>query len=77
MKDKSFKREFYPVKFRKGMVIKMKTTEKSKIKTICGPVLRESVRKGGCGNCRSSCQSACKTSCTVANQPCERPETGE
>ncbi|MCL2693472.1 MAG: six-cysteine ranthipeptide SCIFF [Oscillospiraceae bacterium] len=51
----------------------MKTTQKStRIKTICGNKLRESVKTGGCGNCRASCQSACKTSCTVANQSCER-----
>ncbi|MCL2077361.1 MAG: six-cysteine ranthipeptide SCIFF [Oscillospiraceae bacterium] len=52
----------------------MKTVNQTtpKIKTICGAVLRESVRDGGCGNCRASCQSACKTSCTVANQSCER-----
>ncbi|MCL2638747.1 MAG: six-cysteine ranthipeptide SCIFF [Oscillospiraceae bacterium] len=50
-----------------------KTTEKTtRIKTICGDNLRESVKSGGCGNCRASCQSACKTSCTVANQSCER-----
>ncbi|MDR2531870.1 MAG: six-cysteine ranthipeptide SCIFF [Oscillospiraceae bacterium] len=51
----------------------MKTTEKTtRIKTICGSSLRDSVKSGGCGNCRASCQSACKTSCTVANQSCER-----
>jgi len=51
----------------------MKTTENNtRIKTICGNNLRESVKSGGCGNCRASCQSACKTSCTVANQSCER-----
>ncbi|MCL2697131.1 MAG: six-cysteine ranthipeptide SCIFF [Oscillospiraceae bacterium] len=54
------------------MRITMKTTETARIKTICGDNLRESVKSGGCGNCRASCQSACKTSCTVANQPCER-----
>jgi predicted ribosomally synthesized six-cysteine peptide SCIFF len=43
----------------------------TRIKTIAGDNLRESVKSGGCGNCRASCQSACKTSCTVANQPCE------
>jgi len=50
----------------------MKTTEKTpRIKTIVSSDLRDSVRTGGCGNCRASCQSACKTSCTVANQSCE------
>jgi len=41
------------------------------IKTISGRTLQETVRKGGCGECRTSCQSACKTSCTVGNQACE------
>jgi len=50
----------------------MTQTKQFRIKTISGPVLRESVKNGGCGNCRASCQSACKTSCTVANQSCER-----
>ncbi|MCL2018392.1 MAG: six-cysteine ranthipeptide SCIFF [Oscillospiraceae bacterium] len=49
-----------------------KKENNTRIKTICEPTLRESVRSGGCGNCRASCQSACKTSCTVANQSCER-----
>ena len=49
----------------------MKETSK-RIKTITGGSLRESVKSGGCGNCRASCQSACKTSCTVANQSCEK-----
>ncbi|MBR4892962.1 MAG: six-cysteine ranthipeptide SCIFF [Clostridia bacterium] len=34
--------------------------------------LKETSKKGGCGECQTSCQSACKTSCTVANQKCER-----
>ena len=41
------------------------------IKTLCGATLKNSVAKGGCGECQTSCQSACKTSCTVANQKCE------
>lgn len=41
------------------------------IKTLSGRTLQETVRKGGCGECRTSCQSACKTSCTVGNQACE------
>ena len=32
---------------------------------------KESMKKGGCGECQTSCQSACKTSCTVGNQSCE------
>ena len=35
--------------------------------------LKESMKKGGCGECQTSCQSACKTSCTVGNQSCENP----
>jgi len=41
------------------------------IKTISKATLKDSVGKGGCGECQTSCQSACKTSCTVANQECE------
>ncbi|MCL2254644.1 MAG: six-cysteine ranthipeptide SCIFF [Lachnospiraceae bacterium] len=44
------------------------------IKTINSGNLTETVKKGGCGECRTSCQSACKTSCTVGNQSCEQPE---
>lgn len=50
----------------KGMVIKMKH-----IKTLNTRDLKESMKKGGCGECQTSCQSACKTSCTVGNQSCE------
>ena len=42
------------------------------IKTVTKPVLQETLKNGGCGECQSSCQSACKTSCTVGNQVCER-----
>lgn len=42
------------------------------IKTINKPTLKDSLKKGGCGECQASCQSACKTSCTVGNQVCER-----
>lgn len=35
--------------------------------------LKESLKRGGCGECQTSCQSACKTSCTVGNQGCENP----
>ncbi len=44
------------------------------VKTLNRKTLKESLTKGGCGECRTSCQSACKTSCTVGNQSCENPE---
>ena len=46
--------------------------EKKHVKTLSYATLKNSVAKGGCGECQTSCQSACKTSCTVANQECER-----
>lgn len=42
------------------------------IKTLNTRDLKESMKKGGCGECQTSCQSACKTSCTVGNQSCEK-----
>ena len=42
------------------------------IKTLTGGNFKESMKKGGCGECQTSCQSACKTSCTVGNQSCEK-----
>ena len=42
------------------------------IKTLTTRNLKESAKKGGCGECQTSCQSACKTSCTVGNQTCEQ-----
>ena len=42
------------------------------IKVVAKACLKNSMEKGGCGECQASCQSACKTSCTVANQKCER-----
>ena len=39
-----------------------------RIKTLVTRDLKESMKKGGCGEC----QSACKTSCTVGNQTCEK-----
>jgi predicted ribosomally synthesized six-cysteine peptide SCIFF len=42
-----------------------------RIKTLTTKNLKESMKKGGCGECQTSCQSACKTSCTVGNQSCE------
>ncbi|MDO5713199.1 MAG: six-cysteine ranthipeptide SCIFF [Tissierellia bacterium] len=41
------------------------------IKTLTKENLKETWKKGGCGECQTSCQSACKTSCTVGNQKCE------
>ena len=43
------------------------------IKSINNGTMKESMKKGGCGECQTSCQSACKTSCTVGNQNCENP----
>lgn len=43
------------------------------IKTLSNKTLKESLKRGGCGECQTSCQSACKTSCTVGNQGCENP----
>ncbi|MBE3102333.1 MAG: six-cysteine ranthipeptide SCIFF [Firmicutes bacterium] len=42
------------------------------IKTLYKGNLKQSLAKGGCGECQASCQSACKTSCTVANQSCQK-----
>ncbi len=42
------------------------------VKTLVTRNLKESMKKGGCGECQTSCQSACKTSCTVGNQSCEQ-----
>ena len=41
------------------------------VKTLSASPLKNSMKKGGCGECQTSCQSACKTSCTVGNQSCE------
>lgn len=41
------------------------------IKSLSTRNLKDSMKKGGCGECKTSCQSACKTSCTVGNQSCE------
>ncbi len=41
------------------------------VKTMNTSMLKNTMAKGGCGECQTSCQSACKTSCTVANQACE------
>ncbi len=42
-----------------------------RILTVETKNLKDSCKKGGCGECQTSCQSACKTSCGVANQKCE------
>ena len=42
-----------------------------RVKTLSNKTLKETMKKGGCGECQTSCQSACKTSCTVGNQSCE------
>ncbi len=42
------------------------------IQTLNTRKLTNTVKTGGCGECRTSCQSACKTSCTVGNQSCEK-----
>ena len=41
------------------------------VKTLNTNTLKDTMKKGGCGECQTSCQSACKTSCTVGNQSCE------
>ena len=45
--------------------------EMKHVKTLSASTLKNSMKKGGCGECQTSCQSACKTSCTVGNQSCE------
>ena len=42
-----------------------------RIKTLTNKTLKNTMAKGGCGECQTSCQSARKTSCTVGNQSCE------
>ncbi len=51
---------------------KERTETMKHIKTLTTRDLKESMKKGGCGECQTSCQSACKTSCTVGNQTCEQ-----
>lgn len=51
-------------------------TQMKHIKTLHTRDLKESMKKGGCGECQTSCQSACKTSCTVGNQKCEEIDKG-
>ena len=42
------------------------------IKTLNTRNLKESMKKGGCGECQTSCQSACKTSCTEETRAAKR-----
>ena len=42
-----------------------------RIKSLNTKSFKDTVKKGGCGECQTSYQSACKTSCTVGNQSCE------
>ena len=42
------------------------------VKSLVTRNLKESMKKGECGECQTSYQSACKTSCTVGNQSCEQ-----
>ena len=44
------------------------------VMTLNEKPLKESMKKGGCGECQTSCQSASKTSCSVANQKCEHKD---
>ena len=46
----------------------------TRVKTLNSNTLKDTMKKGGCGECQTSCQSACKTSCGIANQPCEKAE---
>ena len=45
-----------------------------RIKTLTNRTMKNTMVKGGCGECQTSCQSACKTSCTVGNQSCENAD---
>ena len=46
----------------------------TRIKTLTNKTMKNTMVKGGCGECQTSCQSACKTSCTVGNQSCENTQ---
>ncbi len=45
-----------------------------RIVTLTTKNLKDTMTKGGCGECQTSCQSASKTSCSVANQKCENQD---
>ena len=47
----------------------------TRVKTLNSNTLKDTMKKGGCGECQTSCQSACKTSCGIANQKCENKES--
>ena len=66
------KRATYDIICRTLYTKKMKEDiEMKHVKTLSASTLKNSMKKGGCGECQTSCQSACKTSCTVGNQSCE------
>ena len=66
------KRATYDIIYRTLYTKKMKEDiEMKHVKTLSASTLKNSMKKGGCGECQTSCQSACKTSCTVGNQSCE------
>ena len=48
--------------------------ETKHVKTLTAKTFKDTICKGGCGECQTSCQSACKTSCTVGNQKCENKD---
>lgn len=48
--------------------------ETKHVKTLTAKTFKDTIGKGGCGECQTSCQSACKTSCTVGNQKCENED---
>ena len=54
--------------------IKRRSVPMKRIKTLTNRTMKNTMVKGGCGECQTSCQSACKTSCTVGNQSCENAE---
>ncbi len=53
---------------------KRRYSDMKHVKTLNTNTLKDTMKKGGCGECQTSCQSACKTSCTVGNQSCENAD---
>ena len=45
------------------------------IKTLNKPKFKESVKKGGCGECQATCQSYQKTSNGLPHQKCEKEQS--
>ena len=41
------------------------------VKTLNTNTLKDTMKKGGCGEGQTSCQSACKTSCPDHMESCE------